>query len=64
MDKVDVLVKGVPNPLMNMFRGLCSIAGKSESQGFIDLMIEHIESNTAGDKSNLNRVVEEYRSTL
>ncbi|HEQ72406.1 MAG TPA: hypothetical protein ENN69_07945 [Spirochaetia bacterium] len=61
MDKVDYLVKGIPNPILTMFRGFCSIHGKTESEGVIDLMIEYIEKNTAGDKSNINKIVEEYR---
>lgn len=61
MDKVDLLVKGIPNPILNMFRGFCSIEGKSESEGVIDVMIEYIEKNTAGDKTNLKKIVEEYR---
>lgn len=61
MDKVDHLVKGIPNALLNMFRGVCSLAGKTESEGIIDLMIDHIEKNTTGDKSNFNKIVAEYR---
>ena len=62
MDKVDYLVKGIPNQLLNMFRGFCTMAGKTESEGVIDLMIEYIEKNSAGDKSNFNKIVEEYRT--
>ena len=43
-----------------MFRGFCSIAGKSESEGVIDLMIEHIEKNTSGDKKNLKKIIPGY----
>lgn len=63
MDKIDLLVKGVPVQILNMFRGFCSISGKSESDGVIDLMIEYIDKNTAGDKSNLKKIVEEYRAS-
>lgn len=63
MDKVDLLVKGVPNPILNMFRGFCSIEGKTESEGVIDIMIEYIEKNTGGDKANLKKVVAEYRAS-
>jgi hypothetical protein len=64
MDKVDYLVKGIPNQLLNMFRGFCTMAGKTEGEGIIDLMIEYIEKNSAGDKSNFKKVVDEYRATL
>jgi len=63
MEKADILVKGVPTPLMNMFRGLCSIEGKTESEGIIDTIIEHIEKNMGGDKANLKKVVDEYRTS-
>jgi hypothetical protein len=64
MDKVDFLVKGVPNPILTMFRGLCSIGGKSEGEGVIELMIEHIEKNVGGDKANFKKLVDEYRASL
>jgi hypothetical protein len=64
MEKTDVLVKGVPNALMSMFKGFCAIQGKTESEGIIDTIIEFIEKNTGGDKTNLNKVVAEYRSSL
>lgn len=48
--KVDLLVKGIPVPVLNMFRGFCSIEGKCDSEGIIDVMIEYIEKNTGGDK--------------
>jgi hypothetical protein len=63
MDQVEFLVKGVPNSVLTMFRGLCSIMGKTEGEGVIDLMIEHIEKNFSGDKSNFKKVVDEYRAS-
>ena len=63
MDKVDLLVKGVPTAIQSMFRGFCSIEGKTESEGIIDIMIEYIEKNTGGDKQNLKKVVSEYRAS-
>jgi hypothetical protein len=36
MDYVDFLVKGTPNSILTMFRGLCSINGKTEGEGVID----------------------------
>jgi hypothetical protein len=38
MEKIDILVKGVPVPTHNMFKGLCSVAGKSVSEGVIEAM--------------------------
>jgi hypothetical protein len=64
LESVDFLVKGVPNSVLTMFRGLCSIQGKTEAEGVIDLMIEHIEKNVSGDKSNFKKIVEEYRASM
>ncbi|MBN1648227.1 MAG: hypothetical protein JW874_09355 [Spirochaetales bacterium] len=61
MEKIDLLVKGVPVQFLTMFKGYCSINGKNESQGVIDLMIEYIEKNTAGDKAHLSGLIKEYR---
>ena len=63
-EKVDFLVKGVPNAILTMFRGLCSISGKTEGEGVIDLMIEHIEKNVSADKENFKKIVDEYRASI
>ncbi|MBN1523214.1 MAG: hypothetical protein JW904_01920 [Spirochaetales bacterium] len=63
MQKVDLLVKGIPNDILNMFRGLCSIQGKTEIEGIIDLMIEFIDKNSGGDKAHFKKTVEEYRKS-
>jgi len=64
MEKADVLIKNVPISLMTMFRGFCSIEGKTESEGLIDIMIDYIDKNTGGDKANLKKVVDEYRKSV
>lgn len=63
-DKVDFLVKGIPNSILTMFRGLCSINGKTETEGAIDLIIEHIDKVYGGDKSAFKKTVDEYRASL
>ncbi len=64
MEKVELLVKGIPDAVLTMFRGLCSISGKTESEGIIDIMIEYIEKNVGGNKQNLKSIVDEYRKSL
>ena len=61
MEKIDVLVKGVPVPINNMFKGLCSLRGKSVSQGIIDSMITVIEQSGGGVNENLQAMLGEYR---
>jgi hypothetical protein len=64
MEKIDLLVKGVPSSLLTMFRGFCSISGKTDGEGIIDLIIEHLEKNVGGDKANLKRTIDEYRASV
>lgn len=48
MEKIDILVKGVPGPTHNMFKGLCSMAGKTVSEGVIEAMSDWIRKTTGG----------------
>ncbi len=64
VEKVDFLVKGVPNSLISMFRGLCSINGKTDAEGVIDLIIEHIDKVYTGDKAAFKKTVDEYRASI
>ena len=61
MEKIDVLVKGVPVPINNMFKGFCSLRGKSVSEGIIDSMIAVIEQSSGGVNENLKTILGEYR---
>jgi len=61
MEKIDVLVKGVPVPINNMFKGFCSLRGKSVSEGIIDAMISIIEQTSGGANDNLKVIVDEYQ---
>ena len=61
MEKIDVLVKSVPVPIHNMFKGFCSLRGKSISEGIIDSMISVIEQSSGSTSENLRAVVDEYQ---
>ena len=61
MERIDVLVKGVPVPIHNMFKGLCSLRGKSVSEGIIDSMITVIEQSGGEANENLRAIVGEYQ---
>ena len=63
MEKIDVLVKGVPVPIHNMFKGFCSLHGISVSQGIIDSMISVIEKSSGGDNENLRAILGEYQTS-
>jgi hypothetical protein len=60
MDKIDILVKGVPVPIHNMFKGFCSLRGKSVSEGIIDSMISVIEQSSGVASENLKIIVDDY----
>jgi hypothetical protein len=61
MEKIDVLVKGVPVPIHNMFKGLCSLRGRSVSEGIIDSMISVIEQSGGAVNANLQEILGEYQ---
>ncbi len=63
MEKIDVLVKGVPVPIHNMFKGFCSLRGISVSAGIIDSMISVIEKSSGGDNENLRVILSEYQTS-
>jgi hypothetical protein len=48
MDTLDVLVKKIPVPIHDMFKGFCSMKGISVNDGIIDSMIAFIEKETPG----------------
>ena len=63
MEKIDVLVKGVPVPIHNMFKGFCSLRGKSMSQGIIESMISVIEQSSGEANPELRTIFDEYETT-
>lgn len=60
MEKLDILVKGCPVPIHNMFNGYCSLSGKSISEGIIDAMIVVIEKSS-GENQDLQAIAADYR---
>ena len=63
METLDVLVKKIPVPIHDMFKGYCSMKGKCLNDGMIDGMIAAIEEMTGGSNEALNAVVKEYRAS-
>jgi hypothetical protein len=53
MEKIDILVKAVPVPIHNMFKGLCSMSGKSVSDGILEAMVSYIENSSGTPNENL-----------
>lgn len=61
MERIDILVKGCPLPIHNMFQGYCSMTGKTISDGIIEGMIATIQKNTGKENGELSSILEEYR---
>jgi len=61
MEKVDILIKGVPVPIHNMFKGLCSVSGRSVSDCVIEAMVSFIESSSGGQNDTLRNMLEGQR---
>jgi hypothetical protein len=61
MEKIDILVKGCPLTIHNMFKGYCSMTGKTISEGIIDTIIDAIQKNVGKDNKELQAIVDEYR---
>jgi len=61
MEKIDILVKGCPLPIHNMFKGYCAMTGKTVSEGIIDTIIDAIQKNVGKDNKELQAIVDEYR---
>jgi len=55
MEKIDILVKGVPVPIHNMLKGICSMNGKSVSDGVIEAVVSYIESTSGLRPSSRKR---------
>ena len=62
METLDVLVKKIPVPIHNMFKGFCSMKGISVSERIIDVMITFIENETGGSNESLKTIVEQYNA--
>lgn len=43
MEKIDILVKGLPVPVHNMFKGICSMSGKTVSEGVVEVMTAYVQ---------------------
>ena len=60
MDKLDLLVKGIPVQLHSIFKGFCAMKNQSVNEGMIEAMTLYIEK-VGGSK---NAVVDEIMKKL
>jgi hypothetical protein len=52
MERIDILVKGVPVPVHNMFKGICSMTGKTVSEGIIEVMTAYVQKASGGEAAD------------
>ena len=62
MEKIDILVKGVPVPIHNMFKGICSMSGRSVSDGVIEAMVAFVEKASGGQSDTLKSFMADRQS--
>jgi hypothetical protein len=61
LERVDVLVKGVPVRLHNIFKGLCAMSDKTLDEGIIEAMAASIEKTNGGKNEGLKEIMDRYR---
>jgi hypothetical protein len=47
-EKLDVLVKGIPVKIHNIFKGMCALHDKTVNEGIIDAMLDYIDRFSSG----------------
>jgi hypothetical protein len=57
MDKLDVLVKGIPVQLHNIFKGFCAMKNQSVNDGMIDAMAVYIEKIGGGKNDTVTEIM-------
>ena len=58
MDRLDVLVKGIPTQLHNIFKGFCAMKDVSVNDGMIDAMALWIEK-VGGKNEAPNQIMDQ-----
>jgi hypothetical protein len=64
LDRIDVLVKGVPVRLHNIFKGICAMSDKSLDEGIIDAIAASIEKTNGGKNEGLKEIMEKYHQVV
>ncbi len=60
MERLDVLVKGIPVQLHNIFKGFCALNSKTVNEGIIDAMFSSIEKSSGGKNDGLKDLMDRY----
>ncbi len=60
MDRLDVLVKGIPVQLHNIFKGFCAMNDKTVNEGMIEAMAAYVEKLNGGRNEAMKEVMDKY----
>ncbi len=63
MDKLDVLVKGIPVQLHNIFKGFCAMPDTTVNDGMIEAMAAYVEKLNGGRNDAMKEVMDRYHQT-
>ena len=63
MDRLDVLVKGIPTQLHNIFKGFCAMKSMSVNDGMIDAMALWIEK-AGGKNETVNQIMDQLHGVV
>ncbi len=61
MERLDVLVKGIPVQLHNIFKGFCAMHDKTVNEGMIEAMAAYVEKLNGGKTEATKDVMDRYR---
>ncbi len=61
MERLDVLVKGIPVQLHNIFKGFCAMHDKTVNEGMIEAMASYVEKLNGGKTEATKDVMDRYR---
>lgn len=57
MDKLDLLVKGIPVQLHSIFKGFCAMKNQSVNDGMIESMALYIEKAGGGKNAAVDEIM-------
>jgi hypothetical protein len=60
-DKMEVLVKNIPDQLYNIFKGFCAMKSISVNDGMIEAMAAFIEKAGGGKNEAVEEIMEKLR---
>jgi len=60
IERLDVLVKGIPVQLHNIFKGFCAVQDKTVNEGMIEAMTVYVEKLNSGKNDTIKDVMDRY----